>query len=346
LTLLDFRPPFARVVLEDQLAVRLLQLAEAAIQTLQPAIFGRIGGARDRLRHTVLGQRRGRGPAEVFEENEFRRDEAVAGGRTVRDAFVCKTPGDPIEHLVDQIVGRANAFPREVGGEAATHLEVAGAAGIASFVQPGEQRAKRRRSGFGALVEQWRSDAEPPFEASYTARFGALRYAGPMPKSRPTARPPKATRPQMPGYGLPKGTKGLLPWRWAEQRLSRSHNYVLMTVHPDATPHAMIVWGIWVDGRFYFSTGRQSRKARNLASNPACVVCTEEIAAAAIVEGTAAEVTDAGLLARLAAPYFRKYKPWKLDPEMGPIFEVRPRVAFGLRERTFKAATRWRFDAP
>jgi hypothetical protein len=29
----------------------------------------------------------------------------------------------------------------------------------------------------------------------------------------------------MPGYGLPKGSSGLLPWKWAEQRLKKSHNY-------------------------------------------------------------------------------------------------------------------------
>jgi Pyridoxamine 5'-phosphate oxidase len=148
----------------------------------------------------------------------------------------------------------------------------------------------------------------------------------------------------MPGYGLPKGTKGLLPWRWAETRLARSHNYWLITVRPEGTPHAMIVWGIWVDGRFYFSTGRESRKARNLASNAACAVCTDDAAAAAIIEGSASEVSDPAKIKRLAVPYGRKYKPWKLDPSLGPIFELQPRVAFGMREKTFKAATRWFFE--
>jgi nitroimidazol reductase NimA-like FMN-containing flavoprotein (pyridoxamine 5'-phosphate oxidase superfamily) len=148
----------------------------------------------------------------------------------------------------------------------------------------------------------------------------------------------------MPGYGLPSGAKGLLPWRWAEQRLRRSHNYLLMTVAENARPHAMPVWGIWVDGRFYFSTGRQSRKARNLASNRQCVVCTEALAQAVIVEGTASELSDPALFERLAPIYHRKYKPWKLEQELGPVFEVRPRVIFGLREATFKAATRWMFE--
>ena len=70
---------------------------------------------------------------------------------------------------------------------------------------------------------------------------------------------------------MPSGTKGLLPWKWAEERLQASHNYYVMTVRPDATPHAMPVWGVWVDDRFYFSTGAQSRKARNLAANASCL---------------------------------------------------------------------------
>jgi len=147
----------------------------------------------------------------------------------------------------------------------------------------------------------------------------------------------------MPGYGLPKGTRGLLSWDWAHQRLVKSHNYLLMTVRPDATPHAMPLWGIWVDNRFYFSTGARSRKARNLAANPSCVVCTEKTAEIVIVEGAAAIVSDASVIERLAPVYHKKYKPWKLDPEMGPIFEVRPRVAFVMYEKRFKDATRYEF---
>ena len=148
----------------------------------------------------------------------------------------------------------------------------------------------------------------------------------------------------MPGYGMPTGAKGLLPWRWAEERLRRSHNYYVVTVRPDATPHAMPVWGIWVDGRFVFSTGAQSRKARNLAANTSCVVCTEESAEAVIVEGTASTLTDARRLAAIAPFYARKYKSYTLDPKMGPIFEVVPDVVFGMCEAKFKAATRWTFS--
>jgi nitroimidazol reductase NimA-like FMN-containing flavoprotein (pyridoxamine 5'-phosphate oxidase superfamily) len=165
-----------------------------------------------------------------------------------------------------------------------------------------------------------------------------------MAKKTASARGPKASRPHMPGYGMPTGKKGLLPWTWAEERLRKSHNYYLMTVRPDATPHAMPVWGIWIDNRFYFSTGAKSRKAQNLAANPSCVVCTEKSAEAVVVEGVASAIEATSRIAELSRVYAKKYKGFTLDPKMGPIFEVRPKVAFGLREKTFKAMTRWTFQ--
>jgi hypothetical protein len=106
----------------------------------------------------------------------------------------------------------------------------------------------------------------------------------------------------------------------------------------------MPIWGIWFESAFYFSTGRQSRKARNLASNARCVVCNERADEAVIVEGVAREVKSAARIRALGAPYAAKYKPWKLDPKLGPVFEVRPIVAFGLDEKkSMSSATRWSF---
>ena len=155
---------------------------------------------------------------------------------------------------------------------------------------------------------------------------------------------PSASRPVAPGYGFPPASDGLLPWKWAQDRLTKSHNYWLMTVRPDRTPHCMPIWGVWVDGRFYFSTGAKSRKAKNLAKNRHCVVCTEKAHEAVIVEGTAAAVRDKKLLTSIAPHYYHKYKPWKLDPKMGPIFEVRPSVVFAMYEKEFaESATKWKF---
>jgi hypothetical protein len=160
---------------------------------------------------------------------------------------------------------------------------------------------------------------------------------------------PKASRPQMPGYGLPKGTKGLLPWTWAEQRLQKSHNYWITTVKPDGSPHTMVVWGLWQDGRFLFSTGCKSRKARNLEKNQNCVVCTELANEAVIVEGIA-EIADVAARRKLLPAYERKYKfdmgGMKEDilSMKEPVFAVRPSVVFGLAEKDFIGkATRWKW---
>lgn len=166
---------------------------------------------------------------------------------------------------------------------------------------------------------------------------------------------PKSSRIGTPGYGFPKGTKGLLPWSWAEQRLNKSHNYWIITVKPGSSPHtvsphAMVVWGMWQDGRFLFSTGSQSRKARNLAANPNCIVCTEDAAEAVIVEGIA-ELAGVPARRKMIPAYQRKYD-WDLSSMKDdmlsmkePVFAIRPKVVFGLWEKHFQQkSTRWTFE--
>jgi nitroimidazol reductase NimA-like FMN-containing flavoprotein (pyridoxamine 5'-phosphate oxidase superfamily) len=151
----------------------------------------------------------------------------------------------------------------------------------------------------------------------------------------------------MPGYDemLDAGS-GLLPWSWAGERLSQAHNYWLATTRPDGRPHAVPVWGIWLDDAFYFSTGTRSRKARNLAANARCVVCPENAAEAVILEGVAEEETDPKVLALFKDAYDRKYD-WDMDTSQGGIYAVRARTAFAFIEKADEStgsATRWRFD--
>ena len=160
---------------------------------------------------------------------------------------------------------------------------------------------------------------------------------------------PEASRPHMPGYGLPEGTRGLLPWTWADQRLKKSHNYWITTVKPDGSPHTMVVWGLWQDGHFLFSTGGKSRKARNLAGNIHSIVCTEHANEAVIVEGIA-EIADVAARRKFLPAYERKYKfdmKGMKDDILSmkePVFAVRPRVVFGLWEKHFIGkSTRWTF---
>src|SRR5438132_14336766 len=106
---------------------------------------------------------------------------------------------------------------------------------------------------------------------------------------------PHASRPYMPGYGLPKGAKGLLPWSGAEHLLNKSHNYWIATSRPDGTPHVMVVGALWLAGTIYFSTGSKSRKAKHLDRNQRCLICTERAYKAMSVEGEVEKVRDAAL---------------------------------------------------
>jgi len=172
----------------------------------------------------------------------------------------------------------------------------------------------------------------------------------PARKSAALSKKPKASRPHAPGYGFTKSTKGLLPWSWAEQRLKKSHNYWVTTVKPDGSPHTMVVWGLWQDGRLLFSTGSKSRKARNLARNKNCVVCTEDAHEAVIVEG-GAEISDVAARRKFLPAYEKKYKfdMGKMKDDIlsmkEPIFAVRPQVVFALWEKYFPTkSTRWKFE--
>jgi len=149
----------------------------------------------------------------------------------------------------------------------------------------------------------------------------------------------------MPEYGLERSRAGLLPWRWAADRLARAHNYWIATTGGDGAPHLVAVWGIWLDDTFLFSTAASSRKGRNLAANPRCVISTERADEAVIVQGDARLVTDRRRLARIARIYDKKYGSG--FPAESHVYAVRPRVAFGFieREEDFgRTATRWRFS--
>jgi len=103
-------------------------------------------------------------------------------------------------------------------------------------------------------------------------------------------------------------------------------------------------------GRFCLALAAKSRKARNLAQNANCVVCTEHANEAVIVEGTA-EIADLSCAAEVPAHLRAQVQirhegngaGHSVDEE--PVFAVRPRLAFGLWEKHFVGkSTRWKFD--
>ena len=153
---------------------------------------------------------------------------------------------------------------------------------------------------------------------------------------------PTAGRPDIPSYGITKSKKGLLPWKWALDRLRKSRQYWIATTRPDGAPHVMPIWGVWLDDGFYFSTGKTSRKAKNLAVNPRCVICSDNSMEAVIVEGVV-QVVRPEALHPMFAPYKKKYK-LDISTMEEPVYRVQPAVAFGLFEKKFAdTATRWIF---
>ncbi len=156
---------------------------------------------------------------------------------------------------------------------------------------------------------------------------------------------PSADRPFAPGYGIvgEGDGMGLLPWTWVARKMNRCRTFWLATIYTgQARPHVMPVWGVWVNGAFYFSTGRKSRKGQNLAANSACTITNDDGLEAVIVEGQAEQVDDHKILELAAGAYKKKYK---MDPRSmnEPIFAVRPRKVFAFIEKSFpKSATRWK----
>ena len=50
-------------------------------------------------------------------------------------------------------------------------------------------------------------------------------------------------RPNMPAAYSPKGVKpNFVRWSFAEERLSKSHNYWICSTRPDGRPHSAPVW--------------------------------------------------------------------------------------------------------
>jgi hypothetical protein len=163
---------------------------------------------------------------------------------------------------------------------------------------------------------------------------------------------PTPSRPHWPDYpAMPKDpTQGLKPWSWALERLEKSHNYWIATTRPSGRPHLMIVWGVWWEDAFWFSTGPNTRKAKNISAHTFCSIGTERADEAVILEGIPQEIKDRAVWKRFAAVYNQKYggsvEPL-LESTSGNVYRVESETAFGQDEHAenfAESATRWRFS--
>ncbi len=154
-----------------------------------------------------------------------------------------------------------------------------------------------------------------------------------------------------------------IPWSRALDQLqddSVRKTTWLATVRPDSRPHVAGVGALWLDGKFYFTSGEGTRKSRNLADNPHCVVSVALPDLDLVVEGTATRVTDGATVQRLAERYAAQGWPASVGegatltapysaPSAGPppwhLYAITPVTAFGVATAEPYGATRWRFES-
>jgi hypothetical protein len=123
-------------------------------------------------------------------------------------------------------------------------------------------------------------------------------------------------------------------------------------------PHVVHVLAIWLDGALHFTSNANTRKTRNFAASPHCVITAGTPLLDIVVEGGAARVRDEAKLGRAAGAYASKYG-WQVTvgdgalhgegaPTAGPppyeLYEVTPMTVLGFgTDETFGAA-RWDFS--
>jgi hypothetical protein len=166
-------------------------------------------------------------------------------------------------------------------------------------------------------------------------------------------------------YQLP-----LMDWDRIEARLQQGttqaretggpnrHTCWLATINPDGSPHVNGVGAIWLDGAFWFETGDETRKAKNLARDPRCTISLAVHEFDLVLDGMASKVIDPPTVAAMAERWAADW-PCRVDdtgqaltaefsaPSAGPppwfVYRVTPRAATAVATVEPGGATRWMF---
>jgi hypothetical protein len=137
------------------------------------------------------------------------------------------------------------------------------------------------------------------------------------------------------GYGVPKTAQGTLPWSFVDERMAEAKNYWIVTVRPDGRPHAMPVWGAWIDDKLYIEGSLETVRHRNIASNPNVVAHLENGTEVVILEGKALAVDrpERALGERLSQQMKAKYGDSGYSPgpdawDAGGLYVIHPKKVF------------------
>jgi hypothetical protein len=139
------------------------------------------------------------------------------------------------------------------------------------------------------------------------------------------------------------------------------HTVWLATINPDGRPHLTGVGALFVQGTFWFESGDQTQKARNLARDSRCALTLSTQEFDLVIEGEARKVTDSRTVARMAAQWAAVGWPVRVDdtgtgltaeysaPSAGPppwyVYRVVALKASAVSTVEPGGATRWEFDA-
>jgi hypothetical protein len=168
-------------------------------------------------------------------------------------------------------------------------------------------------------------------------------------------------------YALP-----IIDWSVIEHRLALGvsqapgtggpdrHTSWLATINRDGSPHVTGVGALWFDDAFWFETGEQTRKGRNLARDSRCTLSIATHEFDLVVEGLAEKVIDPTMVATMAEQWRTHGWPARVDdsgvaltadysaPSAGPppwtIFRLAARQATCILTVEPGGATRWRFE--
>ena len=128
----------------------------------------------------------------------------------------------------------------------------------------------------------------------------------------------------------------------------------LATTRSDGRPHVMPLGAIWDQGKYYFTAGAGTQKAKNLARDPHCTITVAAPRTDVVMNGTARIERDEERLQEIAKLY-EDWGPTVRDgafwhefsaPSAGPppwdVYEFTPNTIYGLSTGEPHGATRWR----
>jgi Pyridoxamine 5'-phosphate oxidase len=136
------------------------------------------------------------------------------------------------------------------------------------------------------------------------------------------------------------------------------HTVWLTTINPDGSSHVTPLGVVQRSSSWYFTSGPATRKSRNLARDPRCVVSVATHPFDLVIEGTAERVADVGELTSVADAFVRSGWPAEVAgdaltadysaPSAGPspwyVYRLKASAVFAFGTSEPFGATKFQLD--